>query len=331
MVTEKTEETLKERFHKNPQSIAQWLLNMASGKVIPEEIAQLASDALNVTVGDFVVNASNASTIVAKGITDFVRDNPLLHSVLMSTTPAYPAIYNMARIKMAATKLASGRGETLNAKEVAGIVGQTFANALFSGTPALQTMLQSPVLVPGAVDFGQHVGQQAEHLASDAKKYLDVADKTLTAVKDIYKQLQTFLDYLDKDIWPAVEMMRDLVVNPYLAAVQDASGTMDDLIRHYKDEGQSVDSAVPKIVGPNLDARKMQQIATALNLPVIGSMYAGQLNVLLMQRYQALHQRGFADDYAMLQAAMGSPGPSLFAPVQQMMGSARPPAWFMSK
>lgn len=305
-------------------------MDIASGKAKVGDIPQLVNDAMNVTVGDAYADMTGASTIICKGITDFARKNPVVHSVLMLTTPAYAPLYDTARMKMFATTLASGRGETLTAKEVAEVVGGTFAQALFPNNPALQS-LTNPTLASGILDMGRYGAEQAVHLAEDFDDWVEFAQKLLTSVKEIYNQMQDFLKYLDDDIWPAVEMMRDLVVNPYLAAVKDSKASMDDLIKHYQDAGQSVDSSVPSIIGPNLDLRQYQQIALGYSLPIVGSVYAGMTRGLIMQKYQAQHQRGFADDLSMLQSAMSFGGPSLLTPVQQMIQAGRPPAWFMSK
>lgn len=231
---------------------------------------------------------------------------------------------------MAATKLPSGRGEILTAKEVAEITGQVFATSLFPNNPALQALSQ-PSSMAGVVDMGQYGSEQAAHLAADFENWADYASQILTTVRDIGNQLQSFMKYLDEDIWPSIEMMRDLVLTPYLDAVRDSKAAMDDLIRHYEQAGQSADSSVPAIVGPNFDFRQYQRLALGYSLPITGAINAGMTNALLMQKYQAQQKRGFADDLSMLQAAMGAPGPSLITPLQQLAGSARPPAWFMSK
>lgn len=313
-----------------PQGIGGLMMDLALNRLPFDQIAEFTKQAFPLKVDGNGVDASGTNLIVSKAIVDWSKQNPILHQVLSTTVPAYSGMYKVASIKMAAQRLPSGRGETLTSNEVLGLVGGAFGSQLFhASNPAFPPL---PADVPKeAAGFSQHVADQLIALKRDVDSYMKFSKEVSESAKVLYAHLEKFLTYLEKDLKPTVELMRDLVLTPYLNAVKDSQGTMRELIEHYKHEGQSADSAVPKIQGPNLDARQMQRIATGLSLPITGSIAAGEINVLLMQKYQAQHQRGFADDLSMLQAAMAAPGPSLFTPLQQMLSAARPPAWFMAK
>lgn len=167
------------------------------------------------------------------------------------------------------------------------------------------------------------------------KKYPEligyVDDQLATFQKNIESMVQPTLDRIDSlvavlnavpwleiaETWrlmkPAVYDLNNEVLRPYLDAVKAGKDFLPAYQDMLKQAGNHVDSPLG-YTPPNLDAEKMAGIVQALNLPVIGSIYRGMLQVMLVQQYQAQHGRGYRTELDALAACAGVSNQPVMSP-----------------
>lgn len=168
-----------------------------------------------------------------------------------------------------------------------------------------------------------------KELYPDLVDYVD--QQLVTFQQNIESMVQPTLDRIDAlvsvlnavpwleiaETWrlmkPAVYDLNNEVLRPYLDAVKAGKDFLPAYQDMLKQAGNHVDSPLG-YTPPNLDAEKMAGIVQALNLPVIGSIYRGMLQVMLVQQYQAQHGRGYRTELDALAACAGVSNQPVMSP-----------------
>lgn len=178
-------------------------------------------------------------------------------------------------------------------------------------------------------EFAEKIHQ---YVTADLQAYLQSVKDWIQPLVEELRRLIPILQQIAhlalENLAPAMERLRNEVIEPYLKMVEESKPALDKLRADLERSGQTSDSTVPEINPPNITPEEAIQMSIALNLPIFGQIARGMLSSIEQQRYMQATRRGYGDRYrAWREAASG------FDPVgstyQALDDASQIPSWFL--
>lgn len=269
------------------------------------------------------VNHSRLTPQQVANITNFSKSNPVMHNLMMNTAPHYATVYNMARMDDEIERLPESAGGRMPVDDAVRLFGGDIGVAAF----------HLPENIANVPNF---VGDQIKHLIDDfnnnwlplIKSIVQLIGQIADAIKSLNPYISEYLA-LFRELAPALSEIKRVVLEPYLQACRNASEHMAAEKKRLADARMSMDSSVPPIIPTNYDPERIAGLAMGYNLPILGSIFRGQLSADLLEQYQAMQKRGVLTDLDFHKIAAFGSMPNPLSSVAEI--SSRIPDWFLQR